>query len=164
MDQFMNHAENSRILVLIPCFNEQGRIGEVVRSVKSVLPSADIVVIDDASTDNSAAEACASGALVLTHGSNLGYGAALETGYIYAVNENYETVIQMDGDGQHPADQLPKLIGALTNDNPDIIIGSRYQENKSAASTSLIKKIGHKLISFIISSRFPSLHFFYPRI
>ena len=146
----MNHSRSEQMLVLIPCFNEQGRVGEVIRSVKNILPSAAIVVIDDASTDNSAEEASKAGAVVLTHGTNLGYGGALETGYLYAINKGYETVVQMDGDGQHPADQLPKLMAPAADDNPDIVIGSRYPEKTSNPSISILRKTGHKLISLII--------------
>lgn len=141
---------NNRLLVLIPCLNEEGRIGNVILSVREVLPSADVLVIDDASTDCSAAEAGKAGAIVLSHGCKLGYGAALETGYLYAVKNGYDIVLQMDGDGQHLADQLPALLEPIRNGSADLIIGSRYREGSIAGTTPLLRMIGHKIFSRII--------------
>ena len=75
------------MLVVIPAYNEHGRIGEVVRAVKGVLPSAKILVVNDCSSDDTGKEAADAGAFVVTHILNLGYGAALETGYLYASTE-----------------------------------------------------------------------------
>jgi hypothetical protein len=137
-------------LVIIPCLNEQGRIGDVIRSVKEVLPAAAVVVIDDASSDRSPEESAAAGAIVLKHGSNLGYGAALETGYLYAVSKGYNTVLQMDGDGQHLAGQLALLVKCAAESRADIVIGSRYDRNAEPGSTSPARKAGHRIISMII--------------
>jgi len=146
----MAGSGKSNILVLIPCLNEEGRIGRVVLSVKEVFPSADIVVINDASTDRSAVEARMAGAVVLSHGCTLGYGAALETGYIHAVRHGYEIVLQMDGDGQHLANQLPALIDPLRDDSADIVIGSRYNGKSGATPILWPKRLGHRMFSLMI--------------
>lgn len=138
------------ILVLIPCHNEQGRIGTVIRQVKQLLPAADIVVVDDASSDNSAGEAIAENAKVLLHCTNLGYGAALETGYLYAAEKGYETVLQMDGDGQHQADQLINLLTPIADGSADVVIGSRYMANTYKDSTTMIRRMGHSVFAGIL--------------
>ncbi len=137
----------ARVLIVIPCRNEEGRIGNVVRTVRKEMPLADVVVVDDASTDRSSAEASAAGATVLPLFTNYGYGAALETGYTYAVENKYDAVLQMDGDGQHLASELSKIYEPVRQGEADIVIGSRYP---MADSTSLLRRIGHGLFSAII--------------
>lgn len=138
-----------RPLVLIPCYNEGPRVATVVADVKRVLPAADIVVIDDASSDDSARLARAAGATVLSHGCNLGYGAALETGYLYADRNGYGPVLQLDADGQHPPDQLPALLAAIRDGNADIAIGSRHLGGNDH-TTRPLRRLGHALFAGII--------------
>ena len=76
---------SARILIIVPCFNEEGRVGRVIQDARRVLPSADVVAIDDASSDRTAAEAISAGATVVRHVCNLGAGTALETGCLFAV-------------------------------------------------------------------------------
>ena len=151
----MNAETNDRqtagdTLVIMPCYNEQGRIGDVVRAVKAALPSATVLVVDDASADLSAGQAVSAGATVISHGCNLGYGAALETGYLYAIRGHYETVLQMDGDGQHLADQLPILLKPLRTGATDIVIGSRYHDGIDTAESSRLRHAGHKAFAFML--------------
>jgi len=143
--------DKSSTIVLIPCFNEQGRIGAVIDSVKTVMPEYDIAVINDASCDYTAAEASAKGAVVLSHSCNLGYGAALETGYQYAVRHSYSMALQMDGDGQHQADQLKKILAPVAKGEADITVGSRY-DNQGAPSLRmpLARRLGHRLFSILL--------------
>jgi glycosyltransferase involved in cell wall biosynthesis len=134
----------------MPCLNEEGRIGVVVHSAHNALPSADIVVIDDASDDASAAEAIAAGATVLRHGCNLGYGATLETGYLYAISSGYDIALQMDGDGQHLAEELPRILAPLIEDQADIVVGSRYLANPKDHSSTLVRRAGQWLFRWVI--------------
>ncbi|NQU38855.1 MAG: glycosyltransferase family 2 protein [Lentisphaerae bacterium] len=138
-----------RPLVLMPCYNEAPRIEAVIRDVKRVLPEATIVVIDDTSTDDSARLARAAGAIVLTHGCNLGYGAALETGYLFARRHGYAPVMQLDADGQHPPEELPRLLEALRSGEADIVIGSRHFEGPDK-NTPFVRRCGHALFAGII--------------
>ena len=140
-----------RTLVLIPCFNEEGRVGSVVRSIGDVLPEADIIVVNDASSDGTEEEARNAGATVLSHTVNMGYGAALETGYSYAMQQGFDMIMQMDGDGQHIAEDLPVLATPLLTHAADIVIGSRYSPGNNPADTPLLRKIGHRTFSGIIS-------------
>ena len=130
--------------------NEQGRVGAVVRAANNTLPDATIVVVDDASTDASLEEARDAGAIVLPHGCNLGYGAALETGYLYAVEHNYQTILQMDADGQHQADQLHLLLGPLRDGSADLVIGSRYGGDKPSAAASPLRTFGHRVFGAVV--------------
>jgi glycosyltransferase involved in cell wall biosynthesis len=136
------------VIVLMPCHNESGRIGPVVRAARKALPGTRVVVIDDASSDDSGKEALAAGATVLRHGCNLGYGAALETGYLHAVQSGCSAVLQLDADGQHPPDCLPVLLAAL-RDGADVVIGSRYLGGTCAAQPRL-RRLGHRLFSQVI--------------
>lgn len=146
----MAELGNSQILVLIPCLNEAGRIGAVVTSVKEVLPDAGVVVIDDASSDGSAAEARAAGATVLTHCSNLGYGASLETGYRYAVAHGHGIVLQMDADGQHLASELTRLLDGLGDGTADIVLGSRYSGADDRSSAPPIRRFAHGILARLL--------------
>jgi len=133
----------------MPCYNEGPRVASVIEDVRRAIPGADIAVIDDASTDDSARVARAAGAVVLSHGCNLGYGAALETGYLYANRNGYGPVLQLDADGQHPPDQLPPLLAAVQDGQTDIAIGSRHM-NGADPDTPAIRRAGHALFAGII--------------
>jgi glycosyltransferase involved in cell wall biosynthesis len=142
-------SSNRDTVVVLPCFNEAGRIGGVVTGVRRVLPQADVVVVNDASTDGSAAEALSAGATVLTHGCNLGYGAALETGYLYVLERGYRHALQMDGDGQHLPEELGKLLSPLVNGASDLVIGSRYGSGQTAAANA-VRRAGHRVFSLLL--------------
>ena len=146
MDSFSSH----RILVILPCHNEQGRIGNVLRSVRDVLPGAALLVIDDESSDDTDGEAARAGATVLPHAVNLGYGAALETGYLYARANDFAIVVQMDGDGQHVAGELPKLLQPILDGSADVVMGSRYLTSARSLKTSWLKRAGQILFSQIV--------------
>ena len=143
--------EGQKVLVVIPAYNEHGRIGEVVRAVKGVVPSAKILVVNDCSSDDTGKEAADAGAFVVTHILNLGYGAALETGYLYALQYGYELIVQMDGDGQHLPDEIPKILAPVLNGEADIAIGSRYLPSRNTYKTPLTRKAGQKFFGMILS-------------
>jgi glycosyltransferase involved in cell wall biosynthesis len=100
------------LLIIIPAYNEEGRVGKVVREVSSTLPGADVLVVDDGSADNTAAEAVEAGAISVSLPVNSGYGAALQTGYKFAVRNRYAIVGQIDADGQHLAEYLANSCGS----------------------------------------------------
>jgi len=122
---------DQKVLVVIPAYNETGRIGEIVKSVKGVLPIAKVLVVNDCSSDDTRREAIEAGATVISHPINLGYGAALETGYLYALGNGFEYIIQMDGDGQHLPEEIPKIISPVLNGEADIVVGSRYLSSEN---------------------------------
>ncbi|MFH1654828.1 MAG: glycosyltransferase family 2 protein [Pseudomonadota bacterium] len=135
------------ILVIVPAFNEQNNVAEVVSEIAKSVPAADILVVDDGSYDKTRLKAISVGAKVVSHTFNLGYGAALETGYLYAIKKNYDFVLQMDGDGQHLASELLKILSILENNEADIVIGDR---NDCDYSHSIFRKIGQKLFSTVV--------------
>ena len=121
------HSKPHRVLVIIPAFNEGVMIGELVRQIRALdlgIPS-QVLVIDDGSADNTAEEARKAGARTVSLIQNLGYGFALQTGYHVAVEEAFDIVLQMDGDGQHPPACIPSLLDLLLKEECDVVIGSR---------------------------------------
>jgi len=114
-----------RTLVIIPCKNLEAEVGNVVRGVTALGLGLDAVVINDGSTDGTTAAAEAAGAHVLEHEVNLGKGAALKTGFEYAIEKGYDAVITMDGDGQHDPAAIPDFLEAAKERDADIVIGTR---------------------------------------
>src|ERR1044072_1253102 len=99
-----------RTLVFIPAWNEEASIAAVVADVRQHLTGVDILVVDDGSTDETTARARACGVLVATLPFNQGLGAALQTGYLYALREGYDCCAHLDADGQHPAMEVARLL------------------------------------------------------
>ena len=141
--------ENS-ILVLIPAYNEEGRIGDVVRGVRQNLPDVKILVVNDGSGDRTAAVSRDEGALVISHPFNLGVGTALQTGYKYAVQYGYQYVIQLDADGQHPPAFLPAFIAQLEETSADMVIGSRFLHGRND-DVPLLRGIGNLMFGMLVS-------------
>jgi glycosyltransferase involved in cell wall biosynthesis len=138
-----------RLLVVIPAYNEAGRIGGVIEDLRREVPGAEILVVDDGSTDATVDEAQHAGALVLQLPLNLGYGAALQTGYKYALRNDYDFVAQIDGDGQHQACFLPKLLAELENPHVHVAIGSRFLDGDGHYKPSSARKLGMALFGRI---------------
>ncbi|TPW17975.1 MAG: family 2 glycosyl transferase, partial [bacterium] len=115
-----------RILVIIPAHNEEANIGPVVGQIRAVLPAADLVVVDDGSRDETAKRAREAGAQVLSLPNNLGYGAAIQTGFRYAIRHGYDIGIQMDSDGQHAPESVPALLAPVLRGEIDVALGSRF--------------------------------------
>ena len=114
----------SRLLVVIPAFNEQESVGCVVTEVRACLPDAGILVVDDGSLDGTRERALQSGAMVLTLPFNLGVGGAMRAGFRFALRYGFGPVLQIDGDGQHDPRDAHLLISAL--DEADVVIGARF--------------------------------------
>jgi glycosyltransferase involved in cell wall biosynthesis len=114
-----------RTLVIIPCKNLEHEVGDVVRGVLALGLDLDVAVVDDGSTDGTSDAARAAGAHVLVHEVNRGKGAALRTGFEYAVEKGYDTVITMDGDGQHDPAAIPDFLRAVEECDADVIVGTR---------------------------------------
>jgi glycosyltransferase involved in cell wall biosynthesis len=122
----LNRARNHH-LVLIPAYNEAATIARVVRSVHEAAPHCDVVVVDDGSTDATSALARAAGAEVLRMPFNLGIGGAVQAGFLYAKENGYRFMTQVDGDGQHEPRDIVKLEQAMADDpTVDMVCGSRF--------------------------------------
>ncbi|MBQ1022664.1 glycosyltransferase family 2 protein [Micromonospora sp. D93] len=117
-------VNGKRTLIIIPALNESGSIADVVGEVRGELPGVDVLVVDDGSTDRTAAVAAAAGAKVAKLPYNLGVGGAMRLGYRYARDHDYEVAIQIDADGQHDPRYVPKLVDLLADN--DLVIGARF--------------------------------------
>lgn len=137
------------ILVIIPAYNEAKNIGRVIQDISNTYPEYDILVINDGSTDETFQVAKSAGAKVISHPFNVGYGAALQTGYKYALLHNYQYLVQLDADGQHKIEYIGAIINELKSNKVDVIICSRYVSN-SMYKTTILKKLGNKIFSFLI--------------
>ena len=113
-------------LIFIPAWNEEDTVAAVVADVRAQMPDADVLVVDDGSTDRTAERAAAAGARVATLPFNLGLGAALQTGYRMAYQGGYDYCAHLDGDGQHPPAEVKRLLDQLIDGDADLMIGSRY--------------------------------------
>jgi len=138
----------TRVLIVIPAFNEAGRIRQVIADLRRHVPEMDIAVIDDGSVDGTAGIAAGAGTIVLSLPFNLGIGGALQTGYIYAARHNYDLAVQFDGDGQHRADQICDLISPIVAGRADMTIGSRML-GRGSYRFPLMRGIGSWLIRLI---------------
>ena len=118
-------AHNSRILVVLPAYNETGKIGRVVEKIKATGKQVDIVVVDDCSTDDTSAEACDAGAIVIRHEINRGVGAGIRSGIKFGIENGYDICVIMSGDDQHEANELGRVIDPIVNNEYDFIQGSR---------------------------------------
>ena len=130
-----------KTLVIIPAFNEAKKISAVVERVRTALPTADILVINDGSQDATAALAAAAGAIVVSHPFNMGYGVTIQTGYKYAQSHDYDYLAQIDGDGQHDPAFIPALLAPLLRGEADFVLGSRFLGEESY-SPSLARRLG----------------------
>jgi len=113
-----------RTLVAIPAWNESGSIVDVIAKVREHRPDADILVVDDGSTDDTAALAARAGATVVTLPFNVGVGGAMRTAFLYAKREGYGAMVQVDADGQHDPADLDRVIDGLAQ--ADVVVGTRF--------------------------------------
>lgn len=138
-------------IVIIPAYNEENNIGKVIQSIKNAGVMADIVVINDGSSDNTSELAKKAGAYVIDLPVNLGIGGAVQTGYLYAYASGYDIAIQVDGDGQHNGSDLTRIIYELEKNHADIAIGSRFVE-ESKYKASFFRKIGIHFFSKLVTT------------
>lgn len=112
-----------RFCAVVPAYREAKRIADVVRRIREHAP--DVIVVDDGSDDDTAAEAEKAGAVVLRHTANQGKGAALHTGFQYAREHGYEVLVTLDADGQHDPAELPKFLEAYRRTGIPVLVGNR---------------------------------------
>lgn len=139
---------DERELVIIPALNEARALPPVLRELRTLHPELDVCVVDDGSRDETAHLARAQGAIVLSHPFNLGYGAALQTGYRYAVRQGYERVVTMDGDGQHPPEEVSRLLEVLRRGEVHVALGSRFL-GRGDYQPPVLRAVGMRLFAAI---------------
>jgi glycosyltransferase involved in cell wall biosynthesis len=137
------------VLVIIPAFNEQESIGQVIADISHC--GYKYVVIDDGSEDETRKRVLEAGGDVLTLPINGGVGAALRCGFKYAIENGYKAVIQCDADGQHPVGYLDNLIDAMNEMNADLVIGSRFESDLTSMSLSALRRTAMYLLARIAS-------------
>ena len=115
-----------KVMVIVPALNEEGAIGQVVRSLRSVLPDTPVLVVDDHSSDSTALTAKAAGAEVVRSEVRLGVGGCVRVAYSIALERGYDYVVRVDGDGQHDPGDIPDMLATLVSTGDDAVIGSRF--------------------------------------
>lgn len=140
-----------KTLVVIPALNEGKSISQVVADIKHSLPDAGVLVINDGSTDDTAANAEKAGAVVLHMPHRVGIGAGVQTGFQFALRYGYAVVVRNDGDGQHDSADILTLLQILQNDEADVVIGSRYLEDRGY-NGSFPRRLGSEVLARIIST------------
>lgn len=138
-----------KTLVIIPAFNEEETLRGVILGIRSFLSQADILVVNDGSTDSTGVIAREEGVLVLEHPYNMGIGATMQTGFLYALNNGYNIAVQIDGDGQHDARFITSLIKPILDGQANLVIGTRYLSDGGFKSTFL-RKLGIRFFTTII--------------
>jgi len=141
----------TRIVAVVPAYDEEGAIGSVVEEIRAFDPAIDVVVVDDGSTDGTAANADAAGAAVVRLPFNLGIGAAVQTGFRYALEHGYDVAVRLDGDGQHDPLELPKLLEPLSRDEADVVTGSRFRDDGSGYRPPLARRLGISWFARLVS-------------
>ena len=140
---------DKKILVLIPCYNEEQNIVNTVERLKDTCPDVDFLVINDCSTDGSAALLQSHGYPFLDLPVNLGIGGGVQCGYRYAKRCGYDIAVQMDGDGQHDPAYLYEIVQPVLDGRCDMCIGSRFIK-KEGFQTSFMRRVGIRFLSSLI--------------
>ena len=140
-----------RLVAVVPAWNEEGAIGRVVDEIRAFDRTATIVVVDDASSDETAGVAEAHGATVLRLPFNVGIGGAVQTGFRYARDEGYDVAVRLDGDGQHDASELGKLLGPLQTGRADLVIGSRFVDPGGTYRPPFARRIGIRVFARLVT-------------
>lgn len=147
------------LLIIIPVYNEEKSIAGVLKDLReaNVYAFADVLLMDDASKDDSVKMIKNEDCILIQNSTHKGYGATIQSGYRYGVEHEYSYIIQMDGDGQHDVENIPKIFKELKSKGinhryPDIVIGSRYMEGSSYFRTGNLKMFAITLFRSIIFS------------
>jgi glycosyltransferase involved in cell wall biosynthesis len=135
------------VVAVVPAYNEADTIGDIVALTQDHVD--EVVVVDDGSSDDTAAIARDHGATVVTHVVNTGVGGAVRTGYRYAIRNDYDYIAQIDGDGQHDPAYLPEMLAVA--DDYDMVIGSRYL-NESIQDYSFLRRAGIKFFTWVVNT------------
>ncbi len=140
-----------KVLIIVPAFNEEETLAGVIADLREHMPEAGIAVVNDGSGDGTGAKAEEAGVIALHHPYNLGIGATMQTGYKYASRNGYDIAVQVDGDGQHRADQISTLLAPIKEKGADIVVGSRFL-GLGEYSPSIARSAGIRFFSRLVST------------
>ncbi len=143
--------DSKRILVIIPALNEGRSIARTAGGIRQRLPAADLLVVNDGSGDDTAAEARRAGAQVLDLPYNLGIGAAVQAGFQFARAHDYDIALRNDGDGQHAPANNAALLGRLAAGDVDVVIGSRFIEAAGDYGTPPMRRLGGAILARLLT-------------
>jgi glycosyltransferase involved in cell wall biosynthesis len=140
------------VIIIVPAYNEEASLPGVIKDLRQHIPAADILVVNDGSRDATArtARTIDIDVKVLDLPFNLGIGGAVQAGYLYAERNGYDIAVQFDGDGQHLAGEIKKLIEPIVMLQADLVVGSRFLAY-GGYKTPVLRKLGIRIFSFILS-------------
>lgn len=141
--------EKTKVLIIIPAYNEEGNIEKVVNSIKIDYPQYDYIIVNDGSSDRTEEICIRNNYNIVSLPINLGIGGAVQTGYRYALAQGYDIAVQMDGDGQHDISYINAMLEPIEKDEADIVIGSRFIEREGFQST-IFRRTGILFLSKLI--------------
>jgi len=141
----------NKVLAILPAFNEEGKVGQVVSKIKITGEVNEIVVVDDCSTDNTAEESKQLGAIVLRHEVNKGVGAAIRTGIKYGLENDFEIGVVLSSDNQHEPGELPRVLHPIRSGEFDFIQGSRRMQGGKVVNDRLFRMVTTRLYSAMTS-------------
>ncbi len=144
----MNHL---KVLIVIPAYNEDQIIRGLLLDIKHRCPDFSILVVNDGSRDRTKQETESAGIRVVTHPFNLGIGGAVQTGYKIAFQENYDVVVQIDGDAQHDPAYLMNVLEPVLSDKLDLCVGSRFLHSESHFKSTFARRIGIRFFAWLLS-------------
>ncbi len=143
--------DSQKVMAIVPCYNEAENIESTLIELKKHNPNISVVVINDGSTDNSIdILRSITGINVIDLPINLGIGGAVQTGFRFFLQSDFDIVLQFDGDGQHPADQISLLVDTLSINCVDMVIGSRFLTNNSGYRSTAARRVGIRWFGKII--------------
>lgn len=138
-----------RVAVVIPAFQAADTIGEVVTRTRAAVAAAQIIVVDDGSTDGTGEEGRRRGATLVTHPRNRGKGVALRTGIARACADGAGVIVTIDADGQHPPQEIPRLLGPVADGGADLVLGARERTGTMPVSRRFTNWLSASLASRI---------------
>jgi hypothetical protein len=139
-----------KILIIVPAYNEEESLPGVIHDLRAQTPEADVLVVNDGSRDGTSRIARELGVKVLDLPFNLGIGGAVQAGFLYAHQNGYDAAVQFDGDGQHLAGEIKKLLEPLDAGRADLVIGSRFL-SPGGYRAPVFRKLGIGIFSFVLS-------------
>jgi glycosyltransferase involved in cell wall biosynthesis len=140
-----------RRLAIVPALNEEHSVGRVIDELRAFDPGFDIVVVDDGSSDGTSRVAAEKGTRVLRLPFNLGIGGAVQTGFRFAYEHDYDLVVRVDGDGQHDPAQLARVLDPVVRGDADIAVGSRFTSGQAGYRSSRSRRVGIRILAWVVS-------------